>query len=203
MFLFLLILGCRKDQEIFPKQEKPLPSYIKNLLQPDNERPYTGLYYIEARFINNETLASDTLHFNAYNASMAFRYDSPDKRSGISEHTVMFVGSAGEHLEISFYYDPGTDTTFYVCCADYFYADAWRNLPGANVQYSKPSNDGNGSRVYAYQGFNSDDSCFKIMNVEMGHVNGVFHTTWKECCGEPTTYDVTGSFSIPTFDTHR
>lgn len=198
--LFFLIIGCRKDQEIFPKEEKPLPSYIKTLLQPDASNSYDGCFYIHASFTNNASNETSELRLDEQNSSMAIRYDSSEKGTGLSEYTVMFVSSpAGERLEISFYYDLATDTAFRLCYADYFYGDTWKGNAGANVQYCKPVNQGNEIRNYIYQGVNERDSYFKITHLGNNCINGAFHTTWKECCGEETTYEVTGDFSMPSY----
>jgi hypothetical protein len=196
LLMLLFVFGCRKDQELFPKEEKPLPSYIKKLLPPDRGVPYTGFYFIEASFKNNTTSETKTLRFNASNTSMSFRYDSSVSGSGVSEYTVMFINSEGKHLEISFCYDLAADTTFRWCCADYLYGDPGTGIPGANVQYAVPCNNDE-KKVYIYQGVDSEDSSFKITYLGNGRANGTFHTTWKECSGEETTYDVSGDFSIP------
>lgn len=198
--VLLLVFGCRKDQEIIPREENPLPSYIKSLLQPDTSNTYKGSYYIYASFTNNTTAETRMLHLDENNSCMAFRYDSSNEEAGLSEHTILFVSnSMGEHLEISFYYDLATDTAFRWCYADYFYGDAWEGIPGANVQYSSPASPGDGSRNYIYKGINGNESYFRITYLGNHCVNGIFHTTWKECCGEETTYEVTGDFCIPIF----
>lgn len=198
--LFLLIVGCRKDQEIFPKKEPVLPSYIKTLLVPDTNDTYDGCFYIHASFTNNVSSETRNLKFDEQNSSMALRYDSSEEGEGLSEHTVMFVSPpAGERLEISFYYDLATDTAFRICCADYFYGDAWKDIAGANILYCKPVSQSDGNRNYIYQGVNSEGSYFRITHLGNNCINGTFHTTWKECCGEETTYEVTGTFSIPSY----
>lgn len=198
VFLFLVIFGCRKDQEIFPGE--PLPSYIKSLLLPDPNDSYEGCFYIYVSFTNNSTSETRKLNFDEHNASMALRYDSSEKGNGPSEQTVMFVGfPAGEGLEISFYYDLATDTAFRICYADYLYGDAWKGKAGANIQYCKPVSQSDGIRNYIYQGVNAEDSYFKITHLGNSCINGTFHTTWKECCGEETIYEVTGTFSIPGY----
>lgn len=200
VFFLLLILGCRKDQEIYPREETALPSYIKTLLVPDTNNSYDGCFYIHASFTNTASSETRILKLDEQNAGMALRYDSSEKGAGFSEHTVMFVSSpAGERLEISFYYDLATDTAFRICCADYLYGDAWKGIAGANVQYCRPTSQSDGTRNYIYQGVNSEDSYFKITHLGNNCINGTFHTTWKECCGEETTYEVTGDFSIPVF----
>ena len=202
--LFLLILGCRKEREILPKEEKALPPYIKTLLLPDTNDSYEGSFYIYVVFTNNASSETRSLKFDEQNASMAFRYDSSDKGTGLSEHTIMFVSApAGERLEISFYYDLATDTAFRICCADYLYGDAWKDKAGANVQYCKPVSQSDGMRNYIYQGVNTEDSYFKITYLGDSHINGTFHAIWKECCGEETTYEVTGDFSIPDFGYYK
>lgn len=202
--LLLLIFGCRKDQEIYPKQEEPLPSYIKTLLLPDTSDSYEGSFYINVAFTNNVSSETRSLKFDEQNSTMAIRYDSSEKGEGLSEHTVMFISPpAGERLEISFYYDLAIDTTFRICCADYLYGDAWKGKAGANVQYYKPVSQNDRIQNYIYQGVNTGDSYFKITHPGNNCINGTFHTTWKECCGDETTYDVTGDFSIPAFGFHE
>lgn len=197
--LCLLIFGCRKDHDIPPKEET-LPSYIKKLLPTDTNNPYEGGYYILVSFTNNATAETKKLHLDENNSSMAFRYDSSDKEIGLSEQTVLFISDTiGERLEISFYYDLAQDTAFILCNADYLYGDVWKGTAGANVQYCKPVSQDDKSHYYIYRGENDGESYFRITHLENGCVNGTFHTIWKECCGEATTYDVTGDFCIPVF----
>jgi hypothetical protein len=103
-----------------------------------------------------------------------------------------------ETLEISFYFNTMTDTTFNLCYADYYFADPWKKISGANIIYTKPVSDSvENYQSYLYLGINSTDSFFKITYIGANQINGVFHTKWQECCGEKTTYDVYGDFSIP------
>lgn len=201
MSLFLLIFGCRKDHDIPPKEEETLPSYIKTLIQPDTNEPFEERFYIYVSFTNLVTSEIHTLNFDENNSSMAVRYDSWDKGQGLSEQTVMFISSSlREQLEVSFYYDLALDTAFMFCYADYLYGDAWKGTAGANVQYCKPVSRDDGSRYYIYRGVEGKDSYFRITHLGNGCINGIFHTTWKECCGEESTYDVTGDFCIPVFN---
>jgi hypothetical protein len=48
-----------------------------------------------------------------------------------------------------------------------------------------------------YLGTNTSKSYFEIRYIGNSRLNGIFHTTWKECCGEKSTFDVFGDFSIP------
>jgi len=200
LFLSLFIFGCKDDQPDIPHEEVQLPPYIKTLIEPDTIPPYQGNYYIYVSFTNTATAERKEMTFDEHNSAMAIRYDCSTQATGLSEYTVLFIGSPQrEQLEVSFFYDLATDTAFHVYYADYYYGDPWKAVAGANVLYYMPVNADIDSPRYIYQGTDTENSYFRITYHGKGRVNGTFLTTWKECCGEETTYKVMGAFSMPLF----
>lgn len=203
VLLTLLFFAC-EDQQEPAKEENPLPSYIKSLIDAKADAPYQGSYYVHARFTNMLTGEDKELLFTEASSGMALRYDCVDTGEDLSEHTVLFISpEGGEQLEVSFYYNPSVDTTFWLCTADYRYADPWKSIAGANIQYLRPTGELNSSAKYLYLGSDSEDSYFRILYIGDSRINGEFSTTWHECCGEQTTYQVTGDFSVPDLGYYR
>ncbi|HET6556376.1 MAG TPA: hypothetical protein VFG54_03620 [Prolixibacteraceae bacterium] len=203
VLLMLLFFAC-EDQQEPPKKEKPLPSYIKSLVTAKTDEPYDGSYYIHARFTNMLTGENKEITFSEANSSMALRYDCVETGGDLSEHTVLFIHPEwGEQLEVSFYYNPSVDTTFQLCYADYLYANPWESIAGANIQYLRPVGDINASAKYLYLGSDCEGSYFRIIYIGDSRINGEFSTVWHECCGEQSSYQVTGDFSVPDLGYYR
>ena len=197
--MLLLIFGCKDDEcDSRGGDNNSLEPYIKNLILPDTKLPYIGSYYIHVNFKIFGTSEIEELTFSEESQNMSVRYYPSDSGLGMSIQGVNFSDSeTSENLEISFYFNTNIDTTFNICYANYYFADPWRNEAGANIMYFKPVSDTDPSRKYMYLGINSSEYYFEITYIGNNRINGVFHTKWKECCGESITYDIYGDFSIP------
>lgn len=197
--LIFLLFGCKKDEnEPIVPVNISLEPYIKNLILPDTKTPYNGSFYIHVGFRNLSTSEKKELTFSAMDQNMTPWYYPSENGLGMSVQGVIFSNSeTSEQLEISFHFNTNIDTTFNMCYADYFFSDPWRHIAGANIHYFTPVNNSDPSTKYMYLGTNSPKSYFKITYIGNNRLNGIFHTTWKECCGGGNTYDVSGDFSIP------
>ena len=198
--LILLVFGCNKaTDEIIVKENIATEPYIKSLILPDTGAPSEKSNYIHVNFKNSETSIIKELTFSQENQSMSVWPIPSDVGLGMSIQGVNFSDQkTKESLEISFYFNTKSDTTFNICYADYFFADPWRNIAGANIIYKKPVSDSvDNYHYYLYLGVSSNTNFFKITYIGTNRINGIFQTKWQECCGEKTTYDVYGDFSIP------
>lgn len=197
--LIFMIFGCNKDEnETIVPDTVALEPYIKNLILPDTKPPYSGSFYVHVHFKDLRTLEEKELTFSEMNQNMSTWYNPSDVGLGMSIQGVIFSDSqTSEELEVSFYFKNKSDSTFNMCYANYFFADPWRHVAGANIQYFTPVNNSNLTTKYMYLGTNTAQSYFEITYIGNNRLNGIFHTTWKECCGGKNTYDVSGDFSIP------
>lgn len=197
--LILLTFSCTKDEnEPIVTENISLEPYIKDLILPDTKNPYNGSYYIHVNFTNLGTSANKELTFTSNDQNMSAWYNPSNSGLGMSIQGVHFGDSnTSEELEISFYFNTNVDTTFNICYANYFFSDPWRNVAGANIHYFKPVSSSDPNTKYMYLGTNTSKSYFEIRYIGNNRINGIFHTTWKECCGERSTFDVFGDFSIP------
>ncbi len=50
---------------------------------------------------------------------------------------------------------------------------------------------------FLFLGIDNGTSYFKITYIGDNRIDGIFKTSWVECCGDKTAYDVHGDFSIP------
>ena len=197
--LILLTFSCTKDEnEPIVTENISLEPYIKNLILPDTKKPYNGSYNIHVNFTNLGTSANKELTFSSNDQNMSVWYNPSNSGLDMSIQGVHFGDSnTSEELEISFYFNTNVDTTFNICYANYFFSDPWRNVAGANIHYFKPVSSSDPNTKYMYLGTNTSKSYFEIRYIGNSRLNGIFHTTWKECCGEKSTFDVFGDFSIP------
>lgn len=200
----ILSFGCKKEEyEVKMQENEPkiqenfiLKPYMKNLIAGDSLAPYTGDYYIHVSFKDQNSSASREMTFFRAVQNIALT------SSQNADNTVLSYGQGlkdtvtREELEVAFYYNQKTDTTFTICYADYRFADPWKNVTGANILYWKPV-ESRPDAYYQYLGTNSNGSFFKITYFDKDRINGKFRTIWKECCGDSTVYSVSGDFSIP------
>jgi hypothetical protein len=197
--LILLIFSCNKDEnEPIVTEDFTLEPYIKNLILPDTKTPYSGSYYIHVNFTNKGTSANRELTFSPGGQNMSIWYNPSQSGLGMSVQGVHFRDSeSSEELQITFHFNTKQDTTFNICYANYYYSDPWRNIAGANIDFLRPVGSSNPYSFFMYLGTNSPGSYFEIRYIGDHRINGVFRTIWQECCGERSTFDVTGDFSIP------
>ena len=194
----LLITSCSKDADETIVSSNPSEPYIKNLILPDTKPPYTGSFYIHVVFKDGSPTEKKEITFSKENQNMSVWYNPADAGLGMSLQGAHFNDSkTDERIEISFYFNTKTDTTFNICYANYFFNDPWRNVAGANINYFIPVGFSNPGGLYMYLGTNSTNSYFKITYIGNNRINGTFSTKLKECCGGKNMYDVSGDFSIP------
>lgn len=201
LWLFLVvsfIASCNKDADETIVSGSPSEPYIKNLILPDTKPPYTGSFYIHVVFKDESPTEKKEITFSKENQNMSVWYNPADAGLGMSVQGAHFNDSkTDESLEISFYFNTKTDTTFNICYANYFFSDPWRNVAGANIHYFIPVGISNPGSQYMYLGTSSPYCYFKITYIGYNRINGKFSTSFKECCGGNNTYDVSGDFSIP------
>ena len=190
--------GCTRDKdETIVSDKVTLDPYIKTLILPDAKKPSERINYIHVNFKRSGTSETKELTFSQEKQNMSVWSKRTYAGLGMFIQGVHFRDqNTNESLEISFY-SRKTDTTFNICYADYFFADPWNNFAGANIFYQKPVNDTDPNTYNLYLGTNSNAYFFKITYIGNNRLNGIFHTQWKECCGDKITYDVFGDFSIP------
>ncbi len=169
--------------------------YIKNLILPHTPNPYKGEYYIRADFINVATSERKELFFNAGEHQLSNVFSSS---FGMSAKGISFKDTlTNEELEISFYYNDNEHSTFNFRRANYYFADPWRNIAGASIEFFTPDINIEPDSRYRYLGSSGSEYYFEIRYMDNNRLNGVFKTEWKECCGGSIVYDVIGDFSIP------
>lgn len=194
----LFIVSCKKDTDEPIISGIPLEPYIKSLILPDTNPPYTGSFYMHIKFKNESPNGKNEIMFSQSNQDISVWYNPVDAGLGMSIQGVHLRDpKTDESLEISFYFNTKTDTTFNICYANYFFNDPWRNIAGANIHYFIPVGISNPGSQYMYLGTNSSNSYFKITYIGYNRINGTFSTRFNECCGGKNTYDVSGDFSIP------
>lgn len=200
LFIMILLCGCEKV-EIQPEepQMSALEPYIRHLILPDTRQPYLGSYYIQVKAVHKDPAFNKEILFSQVEQDMSVWHTPSDGGLGMSIQGVDFRDKeTTESLEITFYFNTKADSTFNICYANYFFSNPWQNIAGANIHHFTPVNKLPGNyQFYQYLGTNSPNAFFKITYLGNNRINGTFQTTWKECCGGTTTYDVEGDFSIP------
>jgi hypothetical protein len=198
--ILILLICCKKEEDQSKVFLKP---YIANLISTDTLHPYDGRYYIHMDLKNNRTSEKRNFTFSETEQNMTAWYGPTESGLGMSIQGAIFYDTeTSEELEISFYFNTYSDTAFYFCLANYRFADPWNNVAGANIHYFKPVNNSDPSTKYMYLGTNSPNCYFDLTYIGKKRLNGIFHTTMKECCGGTNTYDVCGDFSIPDIRFH-
>lgn len=200
LFTLLLLWGCEKV-EIQPGAPKMITSasYIRSLILPDTRPPYRGSYYIQVKAVHPNSSSNKEILFSEVEHDMSVWHAPTDGGLGMSIQGVHFRDKqTTESLEITFYFNSKTDSTFNICYADYYFSNPWDKKAGANVHYFTPVKDTpENYQFYQYLGTNSPEAFFQITYLGNNRINGRFKTKWKECCGGPSTYEVEGDFSIP------
>ncbi len=193
----ILLLSCNKDEN----ESVPLEPYIKNLIPPDTTNPYKGNYYIHVDFKELGRPENKEMTFSQTDQNMTSWMGPADVGFDMIYQGVIFLDlKTSEKLGISFYFNSIVDTTFIFYYANYVFANPWNRVAGANVEYFKPVNDSDLSTQYMYLGSNTSESFFEITYIGNDRLNGVFSTTWEECCvSSAATYYISGDFSIPYF----
>jgi hypothetical protein len=197
--LSFLIFSCKKaENNPIVSDKDSLETYMKNLIVPDTKPPYTGSYYVQVDFTNLTTSENKKLTFSETYQNMSLWSNPVESGLGMSVQGAIFRDSkTTEQLQISFYFVNSLDSIFKIRYANYFFSDPWNRGAGANIIYMRPVSDSDPSTFNLYLGTNSSDGYFEITYIGDNRLNGIFHTTWKECCGGNMTFDVHGDFSIP------
>lgn len=199
VILMFVIFGSKnpKDEPIVTENTY-LEPYIKNLILADTKPPYLGNFYIHVDLKNLGSSKMSEITFTEINQKMSRIHGSSSSVLEMALQGVSFIDSATfEELRIALYFNVIYDTVFNICYANYIFADPWKNVAGANVEYFKPVTLSDPSSQFMFLGTNSAKHYFEIRYIGNNRLNGVFHTIWHECCGVSTTYDVYGDFSIP------
>ncbi len=196
--LLVLLICCRKEETKEDPSDLLLQPYIVNLITPDTLHPYNGGYYIHVDLKNNTNPEQLNFVFTEFEQNMTAWYGPYDAGLGMSVQGAIFRDEeTSQELEISFHFNNSSDTAFYFCFANYRFSDPWNNVAGANIHYFKPVSDSDPGKMYMFLGSNSPACYFELTYIGNNRLNGIFHSTMKECCGGTTTYEVYGDFSIP------
>lgn len=193
----ILLLSCNKDEN----ESVPLEPYIKNLISPDTTNPYKGDYYIHVNYKELGRPENKEMTFSQTNQAMTSWMGPAEVGFDMIYQGVRFMDlKTSESLGISFYFNSKVDTTFVFCYANYVFANPWNRMAGANVEYSRPPRDSVLSFHYMFLGINTSESFFEITHIGNDRLNGVFRTTWEECCvSSAPSYYISGDFSIPYY----
>lgn len=193
----ILLLSCNKNEN----ESVLLEPYIKNLTSPDTINPYKGNYYIHVNYKELGHPENKEITFSQTDQGMTSWMGPADVGFDMIYQGVKFMDlTSSETLGISFYFYSVVDTAFVFCYANYVFANPWNRVAGANVEYSKPVNESNLSTQYMFLGSSTSDSFFEITYIGNDRLNGVFRTTWEECCvSSAPSYYISGDFSIPYY----
>lgn len=190
---YIFMTGCEKNEQVENINENDtLESYIKNLIDVDENQPYLGEYYIYINFGNKE------LRFNVNDQKQAILATGNNGRGMSIQGISLTDSTTNESLRIGFYSNIINDTTFNFYIADYIYADGWSRIEGAQVGYSVPVSESEPNIRDTYDGENTLNSYFHIIYIGEDRINGTFQTTLREISFTNLTYNVYGDFSIPT-----
>jgi hypothetical protein len=194
----ILLFGCDKVEMV----SIPKKTYIKNFISPDTSNPYEANYYIHVNYKELGLPENKEMTFSQTNQAMTSWLGPIDVGFDMIYQGVRFTDLiTTEHLGISFYFNSKVDTTFVFCYANYRFANPYNRMAGANVEYWRPPRDSVLSAyLYEFLGINTSDSFFEITYIGNDRLNGVFRTTWEECCvSSAATYYISGDFSIPYY----